>query len=113
MMGAQVFTNAEVVSSIVLGGATLGAAGINLLREGRKARRTPADLGPRARWWRRPLLFLILSVALVGAWVAYAAGALDNAAHVVARLVRARQEKPAITVAAVTPIKADPVPARS
>ncbi len=112
-MNAQVFTNAEVVSSIVLGGATLGAAGINLLREGRKAKRAPRELGVASQWWRRPLLFLLVSVALVGVWLAYAAGALDNTASAIARLVRAQQSRPPVVAAVVTPVKAQPAPART
>jgi hypothetical protein len=112
-MNAQVFTNAEVVSSIVLGGATLGAAGLNLLREGRKAKRAPREFGTPSRWWRRPVLFMAVSVALVGVWLAYVAGALDNAGAAIARAVRAQQSRPPVAVAAVTPLKTQPSPARS
>jgi hypothetical protein len=109
LMNAQVFTNAEVVSSIVLGGATLGAAGLNLLREGRKAKRAPRELDTTSRWWKRPVLFLALSVALVGVWLAYVGGVLDNATAAVSRYVRSQQNRPPVA-AAVTPVKAQPAP---
>jgi hypothetical protein len=93
----------------VLGGATLGAAGLNLLREGRKAKRAPRELGISSRWWRRPVLFLALGVALVGVWLAYAVGALENARATVARIVRTQQTRPPVAAAVVTPVKAQPV----
>lgn len=115
-MNAQVFSSAEVVSSIVLGGATLGAASLNFLREGRKARRSARELGMPGRWWRRPVLFLILSVAAVGVWLAYAAGVLDHAASAVARELRRQQHREPV-LALATPIKTEvkplPMPSRS
>jgi hypothetical protein len=59
------------------------------------------------------LLLLILSVALVGVWLAYAGGLLDKGAHAVTRLVRAKQAKPIVAVATIAPMKAEAPPARS
>src|SRR5262245_56550416 len=78
-MGSQVFTSVEVMSSIVLGGATLGAAALNLAHEARKAKRTAREYGsPQRAWLRRPLIVLGIAIALVAGWFAYAGGAFSG-----------------------------------
>jgi hypothetical protein len=104
-MNAQVFTSVEVMSSIVLGGATLGAAALNLFHEGRKAKRTARETGTPRRSLRRPLLLLLLAVTAVSLWLSYAAGAFQGIGLRFPRLAAAR---------AVTPSKPDaprPTPA--
>jgi hypothetical protein len=78
-MVSQVFTSVEVMSSIVLGGATLGAAALNLAHEARKAKRTAREYGsPQRAWLRRPLIVLGIAIALVAGWLAYAGGAFSG-----------------------------------
>jgi hypothetical protein len=76
-MFTQALASAEVLSSLVLGGVTMSAASLNLLREGRKARREGASI-LSIRWLIRPAI--ILFVSLVGATliISYAAGALER-----------------------------------
>ncbi|MGH7463479.1 MAG: hypothetical protein ACREMA_20920, partial [Longimicrobiales bacterium] len=80
----------EVMSPIVLGGATLGAAGLNFLHEGRKAKRFARETGTSRRWWRRPLMVMALAVTMVGGWFAYTAGGLERIGLRAPRIGRAR-----------------------
>jgi hypothetical protein len=77
-MNTQVFSSVEVMSSIVLGGATLGAAILNMFHERRKAKRVARETGVPRQWLRRPLLLMLLAVTGVSVWFSYAAGAFEG-----------------------------------
>ncbi len=111
-MAGQVFTSVEVMSSIVLGGATLGAAGLNLFREGCKAKRAARETGSPRRWLRRPLIVLMLSATVVGIWFAYTAGAFQRIGLAAPRLANARRaSSPAKPDATIRPPAAAALPA--
>jgi hypothetical protein len=79
-MFGQMFSSAEIVSSMILGGATMGAASLNVLNEARKAKRVAKETGPQGRGWlRRPLLILGVTAVGVGCWVTYTATGLKEA----------------------------------
>jgi hypothetical protein len=78
MLG-QMFSNVEIVSSMILGSATLGAASLNVLNEARKAKRAEKETGPQRGWLKRPLLILGATILGVGLWLAYTTFSLREA----------------------------------
>jgi hypothetical protein len=111
-MVGQIFSSVEFMSSVVVGGATLGAAGINLLREGRNAKRTARETGEMRRWLWRPLVLLLMSVAGVGLWFGYTAGAFERLGIRAPAFARARLET-SRAAAQSTPRDVDPARASS
>jgi hypothetical protein len=71
-MFGQMFTSVEIMSSVILGGATVSAAALNFMNEARKAKRAPKEIGPKRGWMRRPLILLAVTAVGVGLWMTYA-----------------------------------------
>ncbi|HEY0809999.1 MAG TPA: hypothetical protein VGD49_07540 [Longimicrobiales bacterium] len=93
-MFSKVFGSVEVMSAMILGCATLGAAALNFVNEARKAKRSTD--GAQRGWIRRPLILLTLALIGVGAWFVYATGSLQaNALRIPNALRRPAAEKPA------------------
>jgi hypothetical protein len=85
---SKVFGSVEVMSAMILGFATLGAASLNVVQEARKAKRAAKESGPQKGRLRRPLIMLTLAFALVAAGFIYATGSLQASAHNFARRIR-------------------------
>jgi hypothetical protein len=108
-MFSKVFGSVEVMSALILGCATLGAAALNLFNEARKAKRAAAENGPQRGWIRRPLIVLALALIGVAGWFVYATGTLQASASKFPRVIMARPI-PKTPVRAVNPVVSTPTP---
>ncbi|HEY0674044.1 MAG TPA: hypothetical protein VGD27_17340 [Longimicrobiales bacterium] len=86
-MFSKVFGSVEVMSALILGVATLGAAALNLIQEARKAKRAAKESGPQPGRLRRPLIVLTLALIVAGAGFFYASESLQANANTFARRV--------------------------
>jgi hypothetical protein len=114
-MFSKVFSSVEVMSASIVATATLGAAGLNLIQEMRKAKRAPADAGPRRGWLRRPLILLGIAVVGAGIWFAYATDTLQASVRKLPRMIMPRAAETTARPAVVAPVVAPPtsVPAEA
>ena len=95
-MFSKVFGSVEVMSAMILGVATLGAACLNLFQEARKAKRAAKESGPQPGRLRRTLLMLTFAIVFAALGFAYATESVQAKAHNVARRVLPHgKEKPA------------------
>lgn len=108
-MFSKVFGSVEVMSALILGCATLGAAALNFLNEARKAKRAAKESGPQSGWMRRPLIVLALALVGVAGWFVYATGTLQASASKFPRVVIARPIAKT-AVRAADPVVSTPAP---
>jgi hypothetical protein len=94
---SKVFGSVEVMSAMILGFATLGAASLNVVQEARKAKRAAKENGPQRGRLRRPLIMLSLAFLFAAAGFVYATGSLHASADRIARRVMPNAKKPAAT----------------
>jgi hypothetical protein len=94
---SKVFGSVEVMSAMILGFATLGAASLNVVQEARKAKRAEKENGPQRGRLRRPLIMLSLAFVLVAAGFVWATGSLQASADTFARRVVPTAKKQAAT----------------
>ena len=90
-MFSQVFGSVEVMSALILGCATLGAAALNLFNEARKAKRAAKESAAQRGWLRRPLIVLGVAFVVAVGGLMYATDSVQAKAQTFARRIIPRQ----------------------
>jgi hypothetical protein len=76
-MFSKVFGSVEVMSALILGFATIGAAALNLAQEAKKAKRAAKESAPTRGWLRRPLIVMTLALVVAAGGFIYATDSLQ------------------------------------